>query len=856
MEQELIEAIASRNLHRVQELLAAGANPNARQGDRTAFELVPHGADEIKCALIEAGAEDPSLTHSLVWVTMMGRVETVRVLIEKGADINVLTYCGTPIQVAASRGYGEIAELLIAAGADVDAGSSISTPLLDAIEKRHFDIALKLIAAGADPKPKSEFGGVPPIAMAAAQGSAEVIRALLAAGAEVDTFVPNITINRFAIMQQAAAGLKTAFEAIEVVGSALDALDAVETGELPAADLTEAMSALGKAEQSSASLKSTKPENAVDTTPAILAARCGHAAALAELLEAGANPHRKDGEGLSAYDWAVRNEHTQVLEVLRRFGVDGPRFSPDECLLNAAEQGDVAAVRQWLSRGANANVPDRRRKTKNSTPLMLAVAGGHLEVVQALLLLGANPNLSDAGEEPIQIPRTLIEEFGAETIVSMGYRLGRTPLMLAAKEGNLAIARTLLEGHAEVNAKDALGYTALHLACEQQHLDIVRELIDTGAEVNCKNFQNETVLFRPAQKCHLQLIKLLLEGDVDVNAISKSGETALALAAGATQWIEVKDTDEQLGNREYRDDGIRERRPMPEQQVLETIKILLKAGADPNLPKCSITALSAAASQGYLRVMQHLLDVGARVDLRTNDGETAFGIAELYGQRAALELLQQHAGDFNWQSRWQQDDSTDDEDYGNDERWGAELPRPDFSAAAQNPKFQEAVANLAQICGSTPVLVYDIPGWFEVHVNSKRRREIKTFDLQRQFLERGCFVYEPKYSKEEPEKLCILPTTDKYDAIALHQTNGCNCGIGPGYVVEWLKQLEAKQPFVLTCIEHDTLAGHFLTPIQDPQELAERMYDFCPDIVSQGCGSVEALAQSLQTSSKLFFWWD
>lgn len=91
----MIAAIAAKDLGRVEELLAAGANPNARKGDKTAYQLVPRGADEIKCALIEAGAEDSELRHALVWVICTGRIETVRVLIEKGADVNVSTYSGT-----------------------------------------------------------------------------------------------------------------------------------------------------------------------------------------------------------------------------------------------------------------------------------------------------------------------------------------------------------------------------------------------------------------------------------------------------------------------------------------------------------------------------------------------------------------------------------------------------------------------------------------------------------------------------------------------------------------------------------------------------------------------------------------
>lgn len=202
----------------------------------------------------------------------------------------------------------------------------------------------------------------------------------------------------------------------------------------------------------------------------------------------------------------------------------------------------------------------------------------------------------------------------------------------------------------------------------------------------------------------------------------------------------------------------------------------------------------------------------------------------------------------------------DEEDFEeNDERWGEELPPPNFSDAAQNPEYLQAVNDLAEICGSTPTLVNEneFPGWFSIHVNSKRRKDIKTEELQNQFLQRGCFVYEPDYYyKEGPEKLCILPTTDKYDAIALHQTSGCNYNIGPGYVVQWLKDLEREQPFTLICIDHDTLAGNFLTPIENLEELAKRMYDFCPDIVDQGCGSVKNLAKELASTHKLFFWWD
>jgi hypothetical protein len=254
-------------------------------------------------------------------------------------------------------------------------------------------------------------------------------------------------------------------------------------------------------------------------------------------------------------------------------------------------------------------------------------------------------------------------------------------------------------------------------------------------------------------------------------------------------------------------------------------------------------------------VLQLLLTSGAQLDVRDRRGDTAISIARLYRRQHVLTFLQNYSGTDMSEFNHHQPATENFEE--NDERWGEEVPQPDFSEAAQNPNYQHTVNELAEHCGGKPIPNDDVPGWFSIPINSQRHNNIQTEDLQRQFLEKGCFVYEPDtYYGEGPKALCILPTVDKYEAIALHQTNGCNCGIGTGYVIQWLQELEATQPFVLTCIAHDTLAGRLLTPINDPDGLADRMYDFCPDIVDQGCGSVELLAESLASSDQLFFWWD
>jgi ankyrin repeat protein len=484
----------------------------------------------------------------------------------------------------------------------------------------------------------------------------------------------------------------------------------------------------------------------------------------------------------------------------------------------------------------------------------------------------------------------LLEHAGLETVLSMGYQVGRTALMLAVTAGHLEICQALLRAGADPNQTDVIQNTALALAVEQNRFEIVQALVAAGADVNqvvaerntafllaCGlgaveigefliaqgasiapvNSNNETALIRAAAAGSLPLVRLCLAQDIDVNVVGSYPGTALSATVDASRDVQVDPDDRSSGcrTREYRDDGsCWENQPLSEAEIIPIVQLLLSAEADPNIPNCETTPLIAAAQRGYLNLLELLLAAGARLEVTNNSGDTPVSMAQLYDQHRVLAWLRNYTGTDLSEFAQVEDDADDEED---EERWGEDLPRPDFSAAAQSPDYQQAVQELGELCGSQPTEFEEVIGWYSVHVDTKRRASLDPDQIQRQFLERGYFVYMPDhYSRGIPERFCILPTTDKYKVIALHQTNGCNCGIGPGYVVEWLQELEAEQPFTLTCIAHDTLAGKFLTPIADPDGWAEQMYEFCPDIVDQGCGSVERLAESLASSDNLFFWWD
>lgn len=85
-------------------------------------------------------------------------------------------------------------------------------------------------------------------------------------------------------------------------------------------------------------------------------------------------------------------------------------------------------------------------------------------------------------------------------------------LLAAARKGDPALARTLLEKGADVNAKTRYGATPLSYACDRGSVELVKLLIEKGANVDVKDtFYGATPIIWAAQKGHAEVVKVLLE---------------------------------------------------------------------------------------------------------------------------------------------------------------------------------------------------------------------------------------------------------------------------------------------------------------------------------------------------------
>jgi hypothetical protein len=283
--------------------------PLLAESDEYLVQAVRLGRAEIVADLLRAGAPanwpDDLGTTPLRFAVERGDLPIVRMLVEAGADPNVLTEDFVPgvpwehrgrsaLFCAVERGYEDVAAFLF--------------PLTSPWLRLRAEWAVPDRAAG----PAEET-----LDRTVADGDAEALRAALAAGADVRARTGEE--RRTALHAAAEAGHADLAAVLLDAGAAIDARDG--------SGRTALWRAAGRGHLEVVRLLLLRGADAeaadfeANQTPLIQAVLANEPGAVTELLSAGADPHATDADGLSALDYA---EYQDVPEaraaLLRAFG--------------------------------------------------------------------------------------------------------------------------------------------------------------------------------------------------------------------------------------------------------------------------------------------------------------------------------------------------------------------------------------------------------------------------------------------------------------------------------------------------------------------------------------------------------
>lgn len=190
---ELFRAIRNDDLPAITNFLNRGADVNARdaQGASNVMRAALYCSPACLNMLLERGA-DPNRANTagataLMWAA--GDAEKVRLLLAHKADANARAKSGRTPLIVASAVHGNLAavKLLIDAGADVKARDAGGTGAVWAAAMAgDAKVLAELLARGGDPNEQDTNRlGQTALMNAAAQGSADAVRVLLKAGADV-----------------------------------------------------------------------------------------------------------------------------------------------------------------------------------------------------------------------------------------------------------------------------------------------------------------------------------------------------------------------------------------------------------------------------------------------------------------------------------------------------------------------------------------------------------------------------------------------------------------------------------------------------------------------------------------------
>ena len=412
----------------------------------------------------------------------------------------------------------------------------------------------------------------------------------------------------------------------------------------------------GKADAAKALIAAGADPNArggpgVDTLESALYGR--HSEAVEALLQGGLRVETQGEAGRALLHRAASAGFLSLVEHLLKNGADASGLSETGATLlhSAAAGGLKALVDKLVSGGANVN----SRDDLGQTPLHLAAAAGRQDMVEALIAKGADKKVVCLNG------RTLLHCAAAGGIVDLmgrllkeGYpldgpdRYGRTPLFLAAQAGSDAGAEFLLSKGANVMAREFWGSsTPLHVATFSGNLRLLEVLVKHGADVNALNDEGSTPLLYISQAGRAEVMDWLIEHGAKLDARNDLNETALSypLVNGFQGLVEkLWPRAEALKTRD-----LLEKYPLHRAAYLgyeQPAAFLLEKGLPvDSRDESGRTPFQRAAQGGNVKLARMLLAKGAEVDAKDPDGSTPLHLAVKKGREEMVRFLLQNKAD-------------------------------------------------------------------------------------------------------------------------------------------------------------------------------------------------------------------
>jgi hypothetical protein len=105
-------------------------------------------------------------------------------------------------------------------------------------------------------------------------------------------------------------------------------------------------------------------------------------------------------------------------------------------------------------------------------------------------------------------------------------------------------------------------------------------------------------------------------------------------------------------------------------------------------------------------------------------------------------------------------------------------------------------------------------------------------------------------------EIAIAPGQSQFDILRAAKSDAINFGKETEHLVKELKAWDEEFGIEIWHAETDTIELMLKQVPDDVEAFAQRVYEFCPDIVDQGDGDVGHLAETIAETKAVYLWWD
>ncbi len=322
-------------------------------------------------------------------------------------------------------------------------------------------------------------------------------------------------------------------------------------------------------------------------------------------------------------------------------------------IFDAVKNNDLSKVKTLVEKDVSIiNLKDK----SGNTLLHEAAYGGSLTIVEFLIFKGADIN---SGNTVLDTPLHLAISNGRDDVaillIEKGADLnkqnnrGTTPLHETAYSNNKMIAELLISKGVDLEIKNKSNYTPLAaLTRSNSNFEVAEVLVRNGANINAPWTDGSTPLYYAALYSDDRIIDLLLDHKADFDTTQNLRYMIYATASRGHLRL-FKTIVDRCGDALFKDEN--NNRALMRNAIfgnsLDIVKILQSKNIllDVSPSITGATPLhSIAAKPEALEMIEFLVENGADINAKTNDGRSAYNIAEIRGNKEVLTFILELGG--------------------------------------------------------------------------------------------------------------------------------------------------------------------------------------------------------------------